>query len=101
MEPLVTMQLSQMVTAYRMAEHKIGATFTSDLVITPNDNNVRFYKLSHPLASRLFYLLTPKNMYVSYATKTFGTYLQQCIESKHMETVSTPHHTPWPPSFHE
>lgn len=99
-EPLVTMQLSQMVTAYRMAEHHIGATFISDLVITPNDHNVRFYKLSHPLASRLFYLLTPKNMYVSYATKTFGTYLQQCIESKHMETVSTPHNTPWPPSFH-
>lgn len=89
-EPIVKMHLSQMVTAYRLAEHQMGATFISDRVISIHDQGLCYYKLGHPLADRLFYLLMPKDMYVSYATKTFAAYLRQYIESKHLTGWTNP-----------
>jgi len=76
-EPVVKMQLSQLVTAYRMAEHQLGATFVSDRLVSEHDNALCFYKMIHPLATRLFYLLMPKNMYVSCAAKTFAAHIRQ------------------------
>lgn len=81
-EPMVKMQLSQLVTAYRMAEHQIGAAFVSDRLVRDQDADICFYKLMHPLATRRFYLLMPKNMYVSCATRTFASYVRQYLESR-------------------
>lgn len=81
-EPKVKMQLSQLVTAYRMAEHQIGATFVSDRLVQNQDTDLFYYKLSHPLATRLFFLLMPKNMYASCATRTFATYVRQYMENE-------------------
>ena len=80
LEPLVKMQLSQLVTAYRMAEHQIGITFVSDRLVRDRDESLCYYKLAHPLATRLFYLLMPKNMYVSCATRTFAAHVRQYME---------------------
>lgn len=73
----IKMELSQLVTAYRMAEHQIGATFVSDRLVSGQEETLCYYKLNHELADRLFYLLMPKNMYVSHATKTFAEYVRQ------------------------
>lgn len=81
-DPMVKMELSQLVTAYRMAEHQIGATFVSDRLVSALDQNLHYYKLRHPLADRLFYLLMPKNMYISCATRTFAAYVKQYMETK-------------------
>lgn len=80
--PTVKMQLSQLVTAYRMTEHQIGVTFVSDRLVQNRDEGLCYYKLSHPLATRLFYLLMPKNMYVSCATRTFATYVRHYMENE-------------------
>ena len=76
-EPKVSMAISQLVTALRMAEHQMGATFVSDRLINYYDDSLCYYKLAHPEATRLFYLLTPKNMYVSCATKSFAAYVRK------------------------
>jgi len=82
-EPKVKMNLSQLVTACRLAEHQIGATFISDRLVTGRETGLCYYKLSHKLADRLFYLLMPKNMYVSYATRTFAAYVRQYMSQNY------------------
>ena len=69
--PLIKMELSQLVTAYRMAQHNIGITFVSDRLVESSDQSLCFFKLDHSLANRHFFLLMPKNMYISHATRTF------------------------------
>lgn len=81
-DPVVKMELSQLVTAYRMAEHQLAATFVSDRLVDPRDTELRYYKLNHPLTHRRFYLLMPKNMYISCATQTFAAYVRQHMENK-------------------
>jgi len=74
--PQIKMELSQLVTAYRMAQHRVGSTFVSDRLVSPDDQGICFFKLNHPLSNRLFYLLNPRNMYISHATKTFSEYIR-------------------------
>lgn len=79
-EPTVKMELSQLVTAYRLAGHRIGITFVSDRLVSPSEEDLCYFRLAHPLAKRLFYLLMPRNMYVSQATRTFSEFVRECME---------------------
>lgn len=81
-EPKVKMELSQLVTACRLAEHQVGATFVSDRLVSGRETGLCYYKLNHELSNRLFYLLMPKNMYVSYATRTFAAYVRQYMSKE-------------------
>ena len=69
--PKVKMELSQLVTAYHLAEHGLGATFISDRLITRTSDHLCYYKLDSELSKRLFYMLLPSRKYTSNAVKTF------------------------------
>ena len=67
----VKFDLNQLVTAYHMAEAGLGATFTSDRVVTNENSSLKFYALADPLAKRTFNLLLPKNTYTPIAVQRF------------------------------
>ena len=69
--PRIKMELSQLVTAYHLAEHGLGATFISDRLIIRINGHLCYYKLDSELTKRLFYMLLPSRKYTSNAVKTF------------------------------
>ena len=70
-EPKIKLQLSQLVTAYHMAEHFPVATFVSDRLVMHSHAHLKYYKLDSAHAERLFYILLPKQNYTSLAVKRF------------------------------
>ena len=70
-EPKVKMELSQLVTAYHLAEYSLAATFVSDRLVTADDNQLCYYKLDSELTERLFYILLPERKYTSFAVQAF------------------------------
>ena len=70
-EPKVKMELSQLVTAYHLAEYSLAATFVSDRLVTAEDNQLCYYKLDSELNERLFYILLPERKYTSFAVQAF------------------------------
>ena len=75
-EPRVKMELSQMATAYRLAEAGFAATFLSDRLITSAESRLRFYRLPHPESQRTFHALTNPKRYRSEAVHQFLCSLQ-------------------------
>jgi DNA-binding transcriptional LysR family regulator len=73
-EPQTRMKLSQLVTAFRLAEAGIGATFVSDRLMTAPAKKLHFYKISSDISERQFYILLPKRKYVSVAARRFIEY---------------------------
>lgn len=73
-EPQTRMKLSQLVTAFRLAEAGIGATFVSDRLMLAPARNLHFYKISSDISERQFYILLPKRKYVSVAARRFIEY---------------------------
>lgn len=73
-EPKIKMVLSQLVTAYHLAESNFAATFVSDRLVRSGSGGLRFYKLDSDLIRRIFYILLPKRRYTSYATRQFIAY---------------------------
>ena len=67
----VKFDLNQLVTAYHMAEAGLGATFTSDRVVTNENSSLKFYALEDPLAKRTFNIILPKNTYTPIAVQRF------------------------------
>lgn len=70
-KPNIRMKLSQLVTAYHLADAGIGVTFVSDRLITPTYDKLNYYKLNSELAERQFYMLLPKRNYTTIVVKTF------------------------------
>ena len=70
-EPAVKMELSQMATAYRLAEAGFAATFLSDRLIAHKDSRLSFYRLAAPESRRSFYALTNPKRYLSEAVQQF------------------------------
>lgn len=71
MEPKVTLQVSQLVTAYHLSRAGMGATFISDLLVSPEHENVWFYKIDSPRSIRVFDLVMSNESYISNAMKEF------------------------------
>ncbi|MFR5634142.1 MAG: LysR family transcriptional regulator [Monoglobales bacterium] len=71
MKPKIKMLVSQLVTAYHLADSGIGAAFISDLLVTRKEDRLLYYKLDSDLFHRLFYILLPSRRYVSHAVKGF------------------------------
>lgn len=86
-KPIIKMELSQLVTAYHLADASLGATFVSDRLVTTNQDNLFYYKLDSALTARLFYMLLPSKMYTSRAVHSFVDYCMCCLnapkEQKH------------------
>ncbi len=74
-EPRIKMNLSQLVTAYRLAAASVAATFASDRMIRHGDDSLLFYKLDSAHTTRMFYILLPNREYTSRAVKAFIQYM--------------------------
>ncbi len=77
--PSVKLQLSQLVTAYHLAEHFPAATFVSDRLVMHSHAPLCYYRLDYECAERTFYMLLPKRNYTSIATRTFIQYFREQI----------------------
>lgn len=69
--PNIKMELSQLVTAYHLAEASLGAAFVSDRLVLHGENNLCYYKLDSALTTRMFYMLLPNRKYTSNAVRAF------------------------------
>ncbi|NCB93032.1 MAG: LysR family transcriptional regulator [Clostridia bacterium] len=69
--PNVCLQVSQLVTAYHLSRFGMGATFISDLLVSPEHDSVLFYKIDSPLSIRVFDLVMSNGSYMSNAMKEF------------------------------
>lgn len=69
--PRVKMELSQLVTAYHLADAAIGATFVSDRLVVHPQDNLRYFKLDSESTDRMFYMLLPNRKYTSRAVMAF------------------------------
>lgn len=79
-EPKVKMEVSQLVTAYHLAENAMAATFVSDRLVTAESRQLCYYKLDSNLTERLFYILLPERKYTSYAVRAFIQYFADSIQ---------------------
>ena len=70
-EPKIKMEVSQLATAYHLAQHAMAATFVIDRLVTKEKDNLCYYKLDSALAERLFYILLPERKYTSFAVRAF------------------------------
>lgn len=72
--PRVKLKLSQLVTAYHLADAAVGATFISDRLVMPGEDHLLYYKLDSALSKRMFYMLLPNRKYTSKAVRAFVAY---------------------------
>lgn len=79
MDPKIKMTLSQMVTAYHLADANMGATFIGDRLVKQTDDKLKYYRLQSSFVDRLFYILLPKRDYVSTAARTLIQFIQAHI----------------------
>ena len=78
--PRIRMSISQMVTAYRLAENGLGAVFVSDRVVKQARSVLRFFRIDSPIADRLFYFLLPRREYTPYAVRGFIDFAAQRLQ---------------------
>lgn len=69
--PDVCLQVSQLVTAWHLAQAGMGATFISDFLVTPDSDGVVYYKVNSVQAIRVFDLVMSDRHYISNAMKAF------------------------------
>ena len=69
--PKVRLELSQLVTAYHLANAAMGAAFISDRLVVHSNDSLYYYKLDSGLTDRMFYMLLPNRKYTSKAVRAF------------------------------
>ena len=70
-KPRLKIELSQLATAYHLAECGIAAAIVSYRMVTNAGSPLCFYKIDSPLATRLFYALLPNRDYTAKAVRRF------------------------------
>lgn len=70
-EPKIKASLSQLVTAYHMANAGFAATFISDRLIETEETQLRFFKLKSDQIRRHFCIVLPGKSYTSHAVRAF------------------------------
>lgn len=68
-DPVVKMELNQLVTAFHLAEAGMGATFVSDRIVSGRGDTLLYYPLESALARRSFYILLQRDAYVPVAVR--------------------------------
>lgn len=76
-DPKIKMEISQLATAYHLAEHGLAATFISDRLVIGERDGLCYYRLDSHLSERLFYILLPERKYISFAVRTFIEYFKE------------------------
>ncbi len=71
MQPRVRLHVTQLATAWHLAQAGMGAAFISDRIIRSEGGNMRFYKIDSPRARRVFDLVMPEGRYVTNAMRAF------------------------------
>lgn len=79
--PRIKMKLSQLVTAYRLAESGYAATLVSDRLIRSEVSSLTYYKLPDLESLRSFYILCHPERYISNAVQAFIDYIQDYFDS--------------------
>lgn len=72
--PKIKMTLSQLVTAYRLADNGMGITFIADRMVRSAVSNLVFFKIDSPLTERHFFILLPNRHYTAHAVRAFADY---------------------------
>lgn len=67
--PHVKLMLSQLATAYRLAEHGLAATFVSDAMVSRDSETLLFFRLSDRECIRTFHALLPDREFTPYAVR--------------------------------
>lgn len=75
--PKIKMEVSQLATAYHLAEYGLAATFISDRLVIGERDSLCYYKLDSRLTERLFYILLPKRKYTPLAARAFIQYFTE------------------------
>lgn len=70
-EPPVSIEVAQIVTAYSLAQSAIGATFIPDRIASGRPDSLLYYKLVFPQVIRDMNIVTNKKSYVSRAVQLF------------------------------
>ncbi|MGH4138361.1 LysR family transcriptional regulator [Clostridium sp.] len=83
-EPLVKMSFNQQMTSFEFASKGLGAVFISDTLVkcSPNENNLRFYKLNCPMPKRGVSIAYKKKKYITKATQCFIDYTTEFYKKK-------------------
>ena len=68
-EPTVKLELSQLVTAFHLAEAGMAATFVSDRIVKAGHDALLYYPLASEVAVRQFSILLPRDAYVPIAVR--------------------------------
>lgn len=85
--PHQKMQVEQMVTAYHLAAHGLGATFVSARLVKKSvARDMLYYKLDSPLTIRKFKAITLKDRYIPHAVQVF----MGMIEELYRDASDTP-----------
>lgn len=70
--PIIALETSQLVTAYRLCCSGIGAAFISSYLVSDSaPQNVVYFKIDSPLSIRNFHTVLNKKRYVSFAVRAF------------------------------
>lgn len=71
--PNIILKLDQLLTAYHLTEHGMGATLVSDTIIKslPYDSDIAYYKLDDPNAVRNVYLYYRRSKYLTRSMAEF------------------------------
>ena len=80
--PKIKMTLSQLVTAYRLADNEMGITFIADRMVRSPVSNLVFFKIDSALAERHFHILLPKRNYTAHAVRAFADYAISALENE-------------------
>ena len=72
--PKIKMTLSQLVTAYRLADNEMGITFIADRMVRSPVSNLMFFRIDSELTERSFHILLPKRNYTAHAVRAFADY---------------------------
>lgn len=77
-EPRIVLQLSQLVSAYSLAQSGFAAAFVSDRVIRPHDQSLVFFLPDSEYSLREYYMILPDREYTSSACRLFMDFWLTC-----------------------
>lgn len=69
--PRIRLMLSQLATAYHLAEHGFAAAFVSDAMVSEDTDSLLFFRLSDADCIRMFHALLPDRDFTPYAVRAF------------------------------
>ena len=75
--PEIRLHVTQLVTAWHLAQAGMGATFISDMLVKKTEENAVFFKVDSPLATRRFDLTMSDRHYISNAMKAFAAVFKE------------------------